>query len=434
MAAGRLTLVALWFFLAIIASPREAEASFLNNNQGAKAIGMAGAFAAQADDPSAVFYNPAGIHQLPGTQISVGLQAVMARASFQSDGNPLMGTLPGETGHTKERIVLIPNGYITSKLSDRVSIGLGMYSPFGLSVDWPRDFEGRFSLGGLRTTLQTISVSPVVAVEPIKRLSFGVGPYFQYVDADVRNLAFIAPPVPPLSPTQNGAVSATSKLTGNNWGVGWTLGFLYRITDNVSVGASYLSQVRHDVNDVRQELTRIADGAAILTRRATTELTLPAVLRFGAAWKGGAWTIEADGQWTQWSSYRELRVDFSNGTSIVSPKHWHDSWNLRLGGQYRLNRYLDLRAGFAWEESPIPGTTLDPMLPSGNRNIYCLGLGVHLPPFTIDLAYNYLDDSSRRWNNPSGDVKVGGATVTRVTGGFNNVSAHFAVVNFTFGF
>lgn len=434
MAAGILTVVILWIVLAIIASPRGAEASFFNNNQGAKATAMGGAFAAQADDPSALFYNPAGIAQLPGTQASLGMNTVMARATFESDGNSRMGTVTGETSHAKKRIIPIPNGYITSKVSDRVSLGIGIYSPFGLSIDWPRDFEGRFSLGALRSTLQTLSVSPVIAIEPINRLSFGLGPYFQYADADVRNLAFVASPVPPLAPGRNTAVSATSKLTGNSWAVGWTLGVLCRITDSVSLGASYLSRVEHDVHDARQELTRVSDGATILVQRARTEITLPSVLRFGAAWKSGPWTAEADAQWMDWSSYRRLRVDFSNGTFIESPKNWHDSWTLRAGGQYRLNRYLELRAGFSWAESPIPRTTLDPMLPSGNRNTYCVGAGIHLPPFKIDVAYNYIDDANRRWNNSSGDVKAGTTTVTRVTGIFENVSAHFAAVNITFAF
>ncbi|OPY67275.1 MAG: putative outer membrane protein precursor [Syntrophorhabdaceae bacterium PtaU1.Bin034] len=431
-AGGLLTLFAS---LAVLLYPACASPSgFFVNEQGAKAVGMGGAFVAQADDPSAIFHNPAGIVQLPGTQVSAGVSSILPGTTFNSDGNPVMGSPPGQTGHMKDHLGIIPGAYVTRKLSENISVGLGTFSHFGLQTDWPRDFEGRFSVGGLLTSAKTLTITPVIAVKPIASLSLGFGPYWQYLDVDLRNVVLVAPPSPPLSPERNAQSTAVSKLTGTDWDMGWNAGILWRPVDAWSFGVSYLSQIKHDIHGGKQRLTRMTDGSVVLVQRASSRVTFPAIVRFGAAWNCNPWTIEVDAQWTEWQSYRTLRVDLANGTSIASPRNWHNTWTLRFGGQYKVNRRIDVRAGFAWDESPIPRSTVDPMLPSGNRTIYCLGLGVHLDPVTLDLAYNYVDDSDRRWNNSGGDVKAGTTTLTRVTGTFTDSSGHVGAVSVTYKF
>jgi long-chain fatty acid transport protein len=395
---------------------------------------MAGAFVAQADDPSAVFYNPAGIVQLPGTQVSLGADGIIAHSTFVSDGNRLMGTSRGQTRHANEHTGFLPNGYVTRRLNARVSVGLGIYTPFAVNTEWPRDFEGRFALGGLRATAVATTVSPVVAVRPPRDLSVGAGPCFQYFGVEMRNLALAGRPAPPLSPGRDSTATLLTKLSGSDWGVGWTVGLLHHPTDSISLGASYLSEVRHDAISGRQQLYRLTDGSAVISQGATSDVALPAVVRMGAAWKSNRWTLEADAQWTEWRSFGTLHADFDNGTAIDVAKNLHNSWTLRFGGQYRWNEYISARAGFAWDESPVPRGTVDPIFPSGNRNVYCVGLGIHLSPVTIDLAYNYVEDQDRRWNNPSGDVRVGRATATRVTGMFGDKTVHLGAVNVTIRF
>ena len=115
--------------------------------QSAKAVGMAGAFTAQADDPSAIFFNPAGITQLDGTQVSVGACLVMPTMQFQSNGNVIMGSYPGEAVKIKDHTWVIPNTYVTHKVNDKVSIGIGSFAHFGLGVEWPKYWGGRFTPG-----------------------------------------------------------------------------------------------------------------------------------------------------------------------------------------------------------------------------------------------------------------------------------------------
>jgi long-chain fatty acid transport protein len=402
--------------------------------QSAKAVGMAGAFTAQADDPSAIFFNPAGITQMDGTQVSIGACLVLPTMGFQSNGNGIMGSYPGETAQIKDHTWVIPNAYITHKVNDKVSVGIGTFAHFGLGLEWPKYWEGRFTPGTTKTILATYSISPVIAFKPIENLSIGLGPYIQYFDIKLNNLVFVAPPIPPLTPGNNRAQTADATLAAQDWAWGWQAGFRLKIIEGLTFGAAYLSEVRHKLTDGDQELRSLANGAVILEQGFSGEFTLPATLRLGLAWQGGPWTIEAGAQWTEWSSYKTLQAIFDNGTSLTSPKNWHNSWLWRIGAQYRVNNYLDLRAGFLYDETPIPSSTMDPLVPSGDRKGYCGGIGLHFDRLTLDIGYNYIRDESRSWNNASGDVKVGPATITRVTGKFEKAYAHIFALNVSYRF
>lgn len=208
--------------------------------QGAKAVGMGGAFTAQADDPSAIHYNPAGISQLNGTQVMVGVSPIMPSASFESDGSTAMAS-PGQKWDAEDHTWVIPHFYITHKVNQKVSIGLGSYSSFGLGTEWPDDFEGKFTTGALKAVIKTSTVSPILSYEPIKDLSVAFGPTYQYIDISLRNkLLFGANPA--TSPT------GTSRLEGDDWDWGYAFGIRYQITPSLSVGASYLSEVTHDLH------------------------------------------------------------------------------------------------------------------------------------------------------------------------------------------
>jgi len=402
--------------------------------QSAKAVGMAGAVTAQTDEPSAIFFNPAGIIQLDGTQISVGSCMVMPTMEFKSNGNMLMGTYAGETSKIKDHTWVIPNAFVTHKVNEKVAIGIGTFAHFGLGVEWPNKWEGRFTPGTTKTILQTTSISPVIAFKPLNNLSIGFGPYIQYFDIELNNLAFVAAPAPPLAPYNNRAQTADARLTANEWNWGWQAGLQLKIIDGLTFGAAYLSEVRHKISDGDQELKSLANGATIVKQGFSGEFTLPATLRLGLGWQKGPWTVEAGAQWTEWTSYKTLQAVFDNGTSLTNPKNWHNAWLWRVGSQYRVNKYLDLRAGFFYDETPIPGSTMDPLVPSGDRKGYCGGIGLHFDRLTFDVAYNYIQDESRTWNNQSGDVKVGPATITRVTGKFEKAYAHIFAMNVTYRF
>ncbi len=244
------------------------------------------------------------------------------------------------------------------------------------------------------------------------------------MDLEMRTLAFTGLVTPPLAAGRNLSRTVEAGLSGTDWAWGWTMGFLYNITKEVSFGASYLSEVRHHLDGI-QQVIRQSDGVQLRRQGAGASISTPAIVNMGLAYKPGPWTFEVDAHGRNGAVMMNCFITYENGSVTQSVKNWRNAWAFRLGSQYRLNRYVDLRAGIVWDESPVPRETLDPMVPSGNRWLYCLGLGLHATDrFTVDLAYSYLQDQERRWDNSSGDVRIGSHKITRVSGQFKDTSAN----------
>jgi long-chain fatty acid transport protein len=404
------------------------------NEQGAKATGMANAFAAQADDPSAVYFNPAGIVQLEGTQVSIGTSFVMPRAKFQSStpaaSDPLgfRGTSEGDTTNMDDKVAIVPNAYLTQKISDRLSFGFGTFSNFGLETNWPNDWEGRFMVGGTKAELITLSVNPVLAFKPHERISLAVGPVMQYLDFDLRRKTF----------TGGLAGEPESKFSGDDVDWGWNAALMVWLTDNLKFGASYRSEVGHSING-KLDFNPQVPGANLTNTTLHSSISTPANAYLGLAWTHGPLTLEFDAQWTDWSSWNELKAKFNKAvgpgvTELVVDEDWHDAWGYRFGAQFAVNQYLDVRAGIAYDESPIPNKSVSCRIPGGDRWIYAVGFGGHYEAFTADLAYQYVDAESTKLGNEGQDPVYDAGAAGPLTGKFKDVDAHIVAVNLTYKF
>jgi long-chain fatty acid transport protein len=399
---------------------------FAANEQGAKASGMANAFAAQADDPTAVYFNPAGIVQLDGTQVTLGVSPVIPGATFESNTNDpaFRHTSVGQKTHLDDDPVFIPNAYLTQKISDRVSFGFATFSNFGLETNWPDDWEGRFIVGGTKAELITLSVNPVLAFKPWDRVSFAVGPVMQYLDVDLRKKQF----------TGGAFGEPDAKFTGDDTAWGWNAALLVWLTEDIKVGASYRSQVSHRIHG-QLEFSQNVPALGLNDTGFTANFKTPANAYMGLAWTLGPLTLEFDAQWTDWSSYNELKAEFNNPVGgqpeLIVEEDWHDAWGYRFGAQFTVTEYLDVRAGIAYDESPIPAKSVSPRIPGSDRWIYAAGLGGHFEGFTADLAYQYVDAESVKLGSVGGDdAPVPG----QLEGKFKDVDAHIIAFNLSYSF
>ena len=395
---------------------------FATNEQSIRVIGRGGAFAATADDPSAVFYNPAGIVQLEGTQATAGFSVIIPKSSFESSvTDTTLSTTVGQSTDLEDRAFLIPNVYITHKLMDQVSLGFGTFSNFGLGTDWPDEWPGRFLTGGTEASLSTISLNPVVAYRLIPKLSLSAGLVIQYLEIKLENKRSLLP---------FSTIEPDQELKGDSWQVGWNLGALFWLTDEIRLGASYRSRVDHSIDDGTVKTTGIpAALGGDLDTGASADIELPSILYLGVAWTWEALTLEFNAQWTEWSTYEKLEVNLDTGTTTLSEKDWDDVWAYRFGAEYKLKPWLDLRAGVIWDETPIPDRTLDVLVPSGDRLLLTGGLGFHYEKWTFDLAYNYLIDEDRTFDNDAGVSSAG-----TLTGEFKDGSTHIFGINVTYRF
>ena len=402
-------------------------AGFKINEQGAKAMGMANAFAAQADDPSALYYNPAGIAYLKGAQVNLGALVIAVPQTEFTGTTPLSGNAPLGTGTTptyekaKRDLFIAPTLYATYSLEALpLTFGLGINSIYPLAKSW--DDSSSFRNQVQNISIKPINFQPTVAYRMDDwKLAVAAGIDVTHAIVSLQKSAyspFIDPnnPAPPSGAYELGALGVDGTATD----VGYNFGLRWSPLDNITFGASYRSEItlhiKGDANFLATTPTGmgaigLADAApfpysrARVTSAASTDITLPQQFDLAVAVKPTEkLTLEFDAEWTGWSSYDKLLITFDNPQFAAfnnrpDAKNWKDVWAYKFGGQYALTKAVDLRAGYAYDESPIPDATLGPELPDSDRHNVSFGLGLHNDFATIDLAYMWVHFVDRTVNN-----------------------------------
>jgi long-chain fatty acid transport protein len=365
-------------------------AGFHVHEQGAKAMAMANAFVAQADDPSAIFFNPAGLGFLEGTQFSLGLTTILVpETSFT--GRALF--TPDTQENAKRDIFFPPNIYFSQSLADLpLTWGIGVNSTYPLAKRW--DADSAFRVAVKEISIKPININPTLAYR-FDNLNLAIGGGIDYTYAWVEKVRN--------DPSDLGEAD----LEGDGDGWGYNLGLLWKPCPWGSIGLAYRSEIALDIDG---ELNRQAFAGSPLpsfTADATTAITLPDTFSLGVAIKPlEKLTIEIDADRFGWSSYDALNIYYSNfsvaaaaaaypfGSAVpgaeLTPKNWKDVWAYRLGAQYRLTDTWDLRCGYAFDNSPVPDSTLAPDLPDADRHNFTVGFGYNQDWGSIDAAYMYV--------------------------------------------
>ena len=363
--------------------------------QGTKAMGMAGAFTAQADDGSAMFHNVGGLAFLDESEDR--LQAGFTYISGESDftgGSPFPG--PGVTEQQVDLGEFLPHVYWVRPLNERLNFGLAVNSPFGLKSEWEDkdNFTGRFISED--ASLLTIDVTPNIGWKLNDRMGFGFGLILRFAEVELNRRQALVNPVT-LQPTEVAKVNLESDL---NEGFGFQFGFLHRFTEHFTWGFSYRSAVDLEF-DGDGRLTQVPTGippldglvAATLplgrNLPIATELEYPSTASLGVAVQATPrWLVEVDANFTGWSSVDELVIDFTDDSlpDVTLRQGWDDVMNFRLGISYQLNDVSELRFGTVWDDTPQPDADLGPLIPDAKRNGFTIGYGRRLSGLQLDLA------------------------------------------------
>ena len=278
-------------------------------------------------------------------------------------------------------VLVPPAAYYTHQLSERLVLGAGWTSPFGLETRWqdPDGFTGRFI--AQEAQLKASSLNPTLAYKLEDRLAVGFG-----LDVRFSSLS-LTRRVPVIDPfTQQVVDGATAHVrSGTETGLGFNLGVLARPTPSLSLGASYRHQVKVDyagdatfspIPTGNPELD--AQVAAVLPPGSvpvTTSITFPAVASVGVAYTWNDWTFEADVNWYQWSTFDRVLLAFEGHPDLsqLLVEDYSNSWQYRLGVERPLTRVWTVRGGLFFDQSPAPAASVSPLLPDADR--YGLALG-----------------------------------------------------------
>lgn len=358
-----------------------------------------------AEDASVVYTNPAAMQELQGQHFSVLVHSIGSDLQFTDEGSNVSG--PARTRVDDPHYV--PNLYAVSPLAEDVRFGIGIYSPFGLGLDYDDDWQGRYIT--TNSHMRIVNVSPALSFDVDDRLNLGFGIDFQYLEATLENAvdfpticgAYLAAGYLG-SCTASGDGSQT--LNGSNWTVGYSLGLTYDLSRATRLGMSFHSATRHDITGTSEFKDQPAELLALdmfddTTARLT--LMLPETLDLGLSHRlSPRLQLLADATWTRWSRYDELYVDFANNTpSSRSEENWQDTWRLSVGGNYRLTEAWLLRGGFSHDPTPVPDAQhRSPRVPCATRNWLALGSNVVLEKgMDLDLALSYTLPVSYRIDN-----------------------------------
>lgn len=369
--------------------------------QGAKATAVGGAFVARADDPSAMFYNVAGMGFLSGTQIYLGATAIKPFGSFTGTiGSPG----PGVEAEQEDQIFLPPNVYATYNFHPNWTAGLGVYVPFALGTKWANDFEGRAF--GKEANIEGIYISPAIAYKASDQFSIGAG--FEFVYTQVQLIRYSQ------SAFYNGEFTAVYdvarvEIDGTSTGFGFNVGAMYKINDQWSAGVSYRHQVENkydngeatfkdltgSITDPVVQAAAAAQLAAIGKRvDGETAITFPGNLAVGLAYKlNEQWQFSSDFNYVMWDVFDKVELDFENDILDTELREdYKNTWQLRLGAEYAATDQLDLRAGYIYDKTPSPTGAISPTLPDASRNDYAIGFGYAFSPkFYVDFSYLWVN-------------------------------------------
>lgn len=353
----------------------------------ARGNALEGTLVGRADDASAVFFNPAGITQLPGLQVESGATAFLPTVKVTTQFN-------GESQTTRmvDNVWVTPNLYSTYQFSDTLWFGLGLFSQFGLGTEFDQNWPGRYN--GYKGVVQSLTFNPNVAVKLSDHLSAAVG--FDVIWFDLLLKQKID-----LSGRYNPGVTTfdvDQTLKGESFGYGFNLALRYTPVEWLAVGLSYRSQVR-------ESMTGDAIFSASLTNTGVRgAVTLPDMIFTGIVFKPmERLSIEFDAVLTCWSVYDHFTVKYNQdpffGTggplSLTSPKNWHDAWRFALGVEYGVLNWLDLRASYVYDETPDSDEFVSYLTPISDCQAVSLGPGFHWNNWTLDLSYTYVFGSDR---------------------------------------
>jgi long-chain fatty acid transport protein len=401
--------------------------------QGAKQIGMAHIGVAIKQDASAAFFNPGMMALLEKNSIAAGVAPISSKTVFVSQNTGKQHETDSPLGTPFYLYgVWGPKG---EGFASRLKFGLSVNTPFGSSVDWGKEWEGRGALTSI--ALRAIFIQPTIGIKITNNLGIGAG--FTYMTGSI-NLQ---------RASQLGSLTNTpiqAELDGSANGIGYNLGIYYQPIKQLALGLSYRSQVDMKVSS---GTATFKDIPAVLQAGSATnigrvfpassafsaQLPAPQIVSFGVTvMPSEKLTLATELNYSGWSAYDTLRIDYTEAFSATKPtssltntrsvRNYNDNLAFRFGGQYKVTETFTARTGYAYTITPVPSGSLTPETPDNDRHTFFFG-GSYLiaSKFSIDAAVQLINVVERK--DTSRETNLSGIYKTNVVIGALGVSYSF---------
>ena len=383
---------------------------FALNEQSASGLGNAFAGGgASAEDASTIFFNPAGMTYLPDNQLVLAAHAIHPSAEFNNNGSHSAGGLAtqGGDGGDAGDWAFVPNIYFAKALNNNVRLGVGINAPFVYKTDYDKGWVGRYQ--ALKTELKTININPSIAFKASDKISLGLGFSAMRTEAEITNAVDFGT----ICATALGGcgIGATfqkndgfARVTGDDWGFGWNAGAIFQITNATRLALAYRSSVHQKLeghayfNGIPAAFALSpALTAGFANGSVNAKLTTPDSASVSIFHQiNHQWDVMADLTWTHWSVFHNLTVIRTSGalagrTLSSVPENWDNTTRASLGASYRYNDALKLRAGLAYDQSPVSLEFRTPRTPNTDRTWLSLGANYRFTPTSsMDVGYTHI--------------------------------------------
>ncbi|MBW3198105.1 OmpP1/FadL family transporter [Marinobacter nauticus] len=422
--------------LAAIAAPASVLAGgFSLNEQSASQMGVANAgAAANPENATTVLFNPAGMSQLSGTNISFGAAVLDIDAEAKSGAkavNQLGGDVKGSRGGDIADPAVLPNFYLTHEINDSIDVGFGIHAPYGLAADYENDFVGRYFAD--KTELTAIAFTPSIAINNGQGLSMGATLNIMYAEGrlskyqDIRggvyqqgiqqalaaqgvsSLDQLPPSVQQViqQQAQQGAANLGdayeanfgapyADIEGDDIAVNFRVGFLYELSEQTQIGFTAQTGTEFELEGEIELQGYPAPSAQsplgvapqTLTENVTVPLAIPESATIGIRHQlNNEVTLLAGATYARWSRFKELdiysregqagQVSEATGRTGDDPithitEEWKNTWQFNVGGIWQATPEWALKAGYAFDESPVD-QYVTARIPSEDRHWLTLG-------------------------------------------------------------
>jgi long-chain fatty acid transport protein len=339
------------------------------------------AYVATADNPSAVYYNPAGITQLEGGNLRGGIYGIYYDPTFSPPNS-------GKTYDVENNFAAAPNFFCTYTPKDfPLSFGLGVYAPYGGDISWPQDTG--FRAVALSSSLQYVTINPVVALKIAPGLSIAAGLMVNYADIELEQ------GLRPFTQPAN-----YFRFTGDGWSVGYNLGLLWQPHEKISFGATF-----------RSSATLPFDGKTEFEQQpivqpthlpANADFEFPMTVVCGVSYRPTPkWNLEFNADYTDWSSFGTVTIHQQGNPPLGGSQNplvtleWQGSWMYEFG----VTRYFDngwhASAGYLFNQNSVPDAHYTPLAADLDRHFFSIGAGRKGRRLDFDVTYQFGYGSER---------------------------------------
>lgn len=314
-------------------------------DQDAFASARGNAFAATADNPSAAYYNPAGLTQLEGSYFDAGMYGITYASRYSGANGGI---------NSQQEWAAVPHTYSTFSFTNyHLALGLGVYSPYGLSMNWPNKAPWVAAGAGQTGSILYIRANPVIAWQPVETFSIAAGVMLDYSQAQLLTH------VPGIA------------LHGRDTDAGFNAAALWQPTPKHSFGLVYRS-----ATDMNYEGHVRFMGIPLPSQEAHLNYHYPQTAIVAYSFRPTTkWNFEADADWTDWSSLRNAQIQTGPVPAGTLAFNWHPSMLWEFGATRYFGEGWRASAGYIFSENSVPDSSFNALIADGDRHLFSVGIG-----------------------------------------------------------